>query len=244
MGKIANVGGKWGKKLLFGLAAMGLAAGLSGGAAQAQSKMQVFGGYSYNSGGANQYYCIEICSPGTSNNGYAASYAYSFTPHIALEGAFSGYDGTTTPFSYAPGTIDSGYAVKDDAKKYFYTVGPRLSYPVGDFSMFSHFLVGGAHIHETITETCTPSENGCGTPNPLKETDSGNGLAFKVGGGVDWNHGAWGIRLLELDYVRTQLNISGTTNQPQYEPTFSTYLPASSLQFAVGVTFNFGGSVK
>lgn len=244
MRKLANVFGTWGKRAAWGMAAVLVAVCFAGGSARGQGKMEVFGGYSYNSNGTNIYYCISICTPSSSNLGYAASFAYNFTSHMALEGAFTGYNGTSTPFSYAPGTIGAGYVVKDDASKYFYTVGPRLSYPMGDFSLFSHFLVGGTHVHETLTQTCTPSENACGTPNPLRETDSGNGLAFKVGGGVDWRHGCWGIRIVEFDYVRAQANISGTSNDANYTPAFSSYAPSSSLQFAVGLTYNFGAPVR
>ena len=39
---------------------------------------------------------------------------------------------------------------------------------------------------------------------------SGNGFALKTGGGVDWNHGRWGIRILEVDYVHTSTRVSET----------------------------------
>jgi hypothetical protein len=236
------------KQAFFGLAALAMLVCLSGAPAHAQSKVQVFGGYSYNSSGTSLTSClfVDVCTLTSSNQGYAASLAYSFSPHFALEAAFAGYDGTTTPYAYAPGTEDPGESVKDAASKYFYTFGPRLSYPLGDFSLYSHFLVGGAHVRDNITETCIQSSSSytCGSPNPVTMSDSGNGVAFKLGGGVDWNHGAWGIRILELDFVRTQISTSGTTNDVAYQPTFSTTGPNNMLQLAVGATFNFGSTSK
>jgi hypothetical protein len=243
---VGNLGKRtWGKQLMLGVVGLGLAVGLSGSAAQAQSKMQVFGGYAY--GGANSLaedYCYYICAPSTPRQGFSASFAYNFSPHIGLEASFDGFNGTETPASQTPGTEDNGYSEKDKGSSYFYTFGPRLTYPVGDFSLYTHFLVGGTHVHDNITDTCTPAteeEEDCGSPNPETQTDSGNGMAFKVGGGVDWNHGVWGIRVIELNYVHSQISASGSNNIPYYAPTYSINAPSNTFQVAAGVTINFGG---
>ncbi len=62
MFNFANVVGKWGKQVMLGVVGVGLAVGLSGSAAQAQSKMDVFGGYSY---GTNSFTftCDIECDP-------------------------------------------------------------------------------------------------------------------------------------------------------------------------------------
>ncbi len=245
MGTLAGAVGKWGKQLILGLALAGLAVCFSSGAASAQSKMQVFGGYAYGGGNGNDYYCEYVCSTGLARQGFETSFGYNFSQHVGIEAAFDGFNGTQTPYSEAPGSSDSGYTTTDKGSSYLYTFGPRLTYSVGDFSLYTHFLVGGAHVHDNYTQTCIPAGGGgCGSPNPVTETDSGNGMALKVGGGVDWNHGIWGIRIVQLDYVHTQLSVSGSDNEVYYAPTFSSYAPSGSYAVAAGITFNFGSSLQ
>jgi hypothetical protein len=244
MGTFAGAVGKWGKQVVLGLAVAGLAVCFSGSAAKAQSKMQVFGGYAYGGGSTNNY-CYYYCTPPSfPRQGFEASFGYNFSTHVGIEAAFDGFNGTQTPESSPVGTGNNGENIKDKGSSYLYTFGPRLTYPVGDFSLYTHLLVGGAHVHDNYTETCIPYGSGtCGSPDPYTETDSGNGMAFKIGGGVDWNHGVWGIRIVQLDYVHSQLSLSGSDNET-YSPTFSSYAPGSSYEVAAGVTINFGSSLK
>jgi hypothetical protein len=238
MANFANVVGKWGKQVILGVVGVGLAVCMTSGTTQAQSKFNVFGGYSY--GTNNIEYGCE-CDPGL--HGYAGSFTYNLAPHIGLEGAFTGHNGTNT--IYNEPVSANNYQDTQTAKQglYTYTFGPRFSLPEGNFSLFSHFLVGGTHLSETLTYICTPptgSEDTCtGDTNNVY----GSGFAFKTGAGVDWNHGGWGIRILEVDYIHSDLYAKATETQSSttYTPT-SFDISGNSFELATGVTFNFGGS--
>jgi hypothetical protein len=233
-----NVGGKWGKKLLLGLLGVAAAFCMTGSAAHAQSKVQVFGGYSYGTNDL-QYGCD--CDPGL--HGYAASFTYNLGPHVGLEGAFTGHNGTNTLYYEAPSDTEYGYNTYAKQNIYTYVGGPRLTLPVGNFSLYTHFLVGAAHLGETYSDVCTPpigSDNSC-----YSEVDklAGTGFTFKTGGGVDWNHGAWGIRILEVNYLHTDASVKdnqvedGTTYNPSTND-----VSGDSFEMAAGVTFNFGSA--
>jgi hypothetical protein len=226
-------------KLLLGLAASALMVCAGGASASAQSRMEVFGGYSYGTSGFNDF-CDFGCA--TESHGYAASFTYNLTPNIGMEGTFTGHKGSSTPDSEVP-SVDNGFTDKVDASNYIYTFGPRLSLPAGNFSLYSHFLVGGTHLHENFSETCFPgTDESCGTPNPEAETFNGNGFAFKVGGGVDWHHGSWGIRILEVNYIHNQISLNLSSNEGFGNESLT--LPSNSFELATGITLNLGGSLK
>jgi opacity protein-like surface antigen len=237
-----NVGGKWGKKLLLGLLGAAAAFCMTGSAAHAQGKIQIFGGYAYGgASGNNDYYCDYTCTEGFARQGFAVSAAYNFSTHIGLEGEFDRFSGNETLYAQGAGYYE-GETEKDNGSSYLYTFGPRLTYPVGSFALYTHVLVGGAHVHDNLADTCFPGTGeGCGSPNPETANISGNGMALKIGGGVDWNHGVWGIRIVQVDYIHSQLSLGGSDNEV-YQPTFSSYGPSSSLQVAAGVIINLGSA--
>ncbi|MGO9642145.1 MAG: outer membrane beta-barrel protein [Candidatus Acidiferrales bacterium] len=223
------------------LSVLGLMICLAGAPAHAQDgRISLFGGYSY---GTNNFYSYD---PGL--NGYGVAVAYNLNKHIGLEANFSGHNGTSTIYSELPTTTENGYAdvVRQDI--YTYTFGPKLSLPVGHFSLFTHFLVGAAHIHNGETESCIPETGGSGSScsesdYPYHYGSHGNGFAFKTGGGVDWNHGHWGVRILEVDYVHAEVSATETDTCPECTPYTHTYAEsANNFELATGVTFNFGGS--
>jgi len=197
------------------------------------SKISLFAGYSF---GTNTYYTGD---PGL--HGYAFAAAFNFNNHVALEANFSGHNGTTQVYSDSY-SGDNTYADMARQDLYAYTFGPKLSIPAGHFSLFTHFLVGAAHTHDGETETCTPSSGseGCGYNYPYQYSTRGNGFAFKTGGGVDWDHGRWGVRVLEVDYVRTE--VYGTETQTCANCTgVSTYKFDSGInnfELDAGFTFN------
>jgi hypothetical protein len=213
---------------------------LTGAPAHAQDgKFSLFAGYSF---GTNNYYSDD---PGL--HGYAADVAYNLNKHIGLEANFSGHNGTSTIYTDVYAAVDNSYneVVRQDL--YSYTFGPKLSLPVGHFSLFTHFLVGATHVHNGETDSCVPGTGSgaetCSTSYPYHDSSHGNGFAFKVGGGVDWNHGHWGVRVLEVDYVHSE--VSATETESCTGCTADTYTypqAANDFELATGVTFNIGGA--
>jgi hypothetical protein len=211
---------------------------LGGAAAKAQDsgpKMQVFGGYSF---GTNN--CFGGCSdPGL--HGYTAAFVYNLNKHIGLEANFSGHNGTSTTDQSLPTSTNDGFRDKVDENIYVYTFGPRLSVPVGKFSLFSHLLVGAGNLNATSTDQCLVHTGGttCGFTSSTDKVH-GTGFAAKFGGGVDWNHKSWGIRILEVDYVHGQLFANDTCSTCS-NPNEGFDATGHAFELATGVTFNFGG---
>src|SRR5580692_6715283 len=142
-------------------AAFALCLGGSGKAQDSVPKMQVFGGYSY---GTNS--CFGECFFDPGLHGYTAAATYNFNRHIGLEANFSGHNGSATLDHELPTSSENGFLDTVNENIYVYTFGPRLSLPVGDFSLFTHFLVGGTHVDENGKDQCllaTDGESSCGT---------------------------------------------------------------------------------
>jgi hypothetical protein len=216
------------------LSVLGLVICLAGAPAHAQDgRISLFGGYSY---GTNNFYSYD-----PQLNGYGLAVAFNLNKHIGLEANFSGHNGSPVIDSAPASSTENGYNEVLRQDLYTYTFGPKLSLPVGHFTLFTHFLVGGAHIHEGYTEKCiqsSGSDDTCYTP--YSTSTRGNGFAFKTGGGVDWNHGHWGIRILEVDYVRAELFTTETCPDCSAPESYSS--SANNFELATGVTFNFGST--
>lgn len=231
------------KKMCVSLVAVtALALGL-GSVARAQDsvpKMQVFGGYSF---GTNSCFAsIGFCFVDPALHGYAASFAYNFNNHIGLEANFSGHNGTSTVDKEPPTSSSMGFFDTENQNIYVYTFGPRLSLPVGKFSLFSHVLVGAVHLNEATNNECIPATSGpdfCSTPPVNGVRTHGNGFAAKFGGGVDWNHRRWGIRILEVDYTHGQVYTSNLSSNSTATQNFDS--TGNEFEMSTGVTFNFGG---
>ncbi len=226
----------------FGVAAallFGMTVCVASQAGAQTTRYSVFGGYSYGTSGAflpeEAPFTLD-----TALNGYGAAFAVNLSNHIGLEANFTGHNGTSTILS-EPATYYTGTQYGEDQGVYTYAFGPRLFQNVGNFSLFTHFLVGGMHVGNTLRDTCTPGTGEtCGTPNPEIIKISGSGFAFKTGGGADWNHGRWGIRILEVDYVHGQmLNAFSGDGTPVSSLTMST----NNFELTTGITFNFGRSL-
>ena len=231
------------KKALIWVCLFAFVLCLTGIAAHAQdtSKMSLFAGYAYlNNNWGNG--CIAACllgGPSTQLHGYSASVAYNFNNHIGMEANFAGHNGSPTLF-YTPATATLNGSTQTEAQDFYtYTFGPKITQPIGKFALFGHFLVGAAHGHESFTDTCLQSSgSGSTCSSPFTSSSHGNGFAFKTGAGADWNHGLWGIRILEVDYVHASTYVTETTSGSQQPTSFS--ISGNNFELSTGVTFHFG----
>ncbi|HVA95916.1 MAG TPA: outer membrane beta-barrel protein [Candidatus Dormibacteraeota bacterium] len=225
---------------MAGVFALGLVVCLASAPAQAQdSKIDVFGGYSYGVSSSNN--CYFYCGSSLGLHGYSAAVTYNFNKNIGLEANFSGHNGTTTVYTQAVTSTNNGDNEVTGNDLYSYTFGPKLTLPAGNFSLFTHFLVGAARVHESYNETCIQSTGAgsCNTPN--SGISHGTGMAFKTGGGVDWNHGRWGIRILEVDYVRNSVSTTSTETCSYCSSGAYTYTNGmNNFEMSTGVIFHFG----
>jgi opacity protein-like surface antigen len=237
------------KHAWLGVLVLGFLVCLVSAPAHAQdSKVNLFAGYVFGTNTACEFEDCCNCDPLL--NGYAAAFAYNFNKHIGLEADFTGQNGTSTTFSEAATSDENGETEVLRQDIYTYTFGPKLSQPLGNFTLFTHFLVGAGHIHQGFSDNCLPETGETGScvddPGPVTEDTSGSkgtGFAYKVGGGVDWNHGAWGIRILEVDFVHVEDTTTiKETDEGTNETPFTEPQSANNFQLATGITFNIGGS--
>jgi hypothetical protein len=239
------------KRIELGLFALVLMACVAVGPAQAQDtgKVSILVGYSYQLNNlGNDLMAPNLCVFSSNcvptelgQQGYSFAATYNFNKNIGLEANFTGHNGGANVFSFPASSANNGDLERQTQDLYTYTFGPKVTLPVGNFSLFSHFLVGGMHSHIGDTETCIPSTGGgatCSSTVLFSANANGSGMAFKTGGGLDWNHGRWGIRILEVDYVHGAVSITGTCSScfgtPDTIPTW-----ANNFQLATGLTFNF-----
>ena len=229
------------KQGMFAGIVLGIMACLVGAPAHAQdSKISVFAGYSY---GTNNFSCtfgFGCFDPGL--HGYSAAFAYNLNKHIGLEANFSGHNGNTTVFQQVPSSTSNGQTETVSEDLYTYTFGPRISLPLGNFSLFTHFLVGAEHARATFADTCQLSSGGGTCFNPTFESSRGTGFAFKTGAGLDWNHGRWGIRVLEVDYSHDETSLTGSESCSGCNVGKITSAgSANNFELSTGFTLNFGG---
>ena len=86
--------------------------------------------------------------------------------------------------------------------KLTYLVGPRYTFGGSRVQVFGEGLFGGVHAFDSVF----PATGGV--------TSSANSFAMQFGGGVDVPlRNGFGLRALELDYVRTGLANNGTNSQ-------------------------------
>jgi hypothetical protein len=228
------------KQMVVGLFVCALMLGLAIAPAHAQDnpegKITVFGGYSY---GTNNFGCdFDFGCSSAGLHGYSAAVTYNFSKNIGLEANFSGHNGSSTVYSQAATVNTNGEKEATGQDLYSYTFGPKLTLPLGNFAIFTHFLVGAAHVHESAVDKCilaTGGETSCFNTDYINV--HGDGMAFKTGGGVDWNHGRWGIRILEVDYVRNQASVTETCTGCNAPENFT--IGANNFELSTGVKVNF-----
>jgi len=144
-------------------------------------------------------------------NGASAEVAVPFYPGISAVGSFGG----ATASNITPGV---------DLSKFTYVFGPRYTYDISRYSgiatrghsthLFGEALFGGTHAFNSSF----PATGGA--------VPTANSFAMQLGGGIDvaLSRG-FGVRALQLDYIRTSLpnNASNTQND---------------LRIAFGVTYH------
>lgn len=128
------------------------------------------------------------------------------------------YRGLSAVASFA-GATASNITPGVDLSKISYVFGPRSTYDISRYSsvhLFGEALFGGTHGFNSVF----PAAGG--------STPTANSFAMQLGGGVDvaLSRG-FGVRALQLDYIRTSLpnNASNTQND---------------LRIAFGVTYHAG----
>jgi opacity protein-like surface antigen len=150
-------------------------------------------------------------STGTSDsfslNGGTASVAYNFNNWLSGVADFGGYHTTNGLASGLDGTLST------------YLFGPRVSYRrFGRVTPFGEVLFGVAH-----------------TGGGVISTNSQNGFAMTVGGGVDYRVSSrFSIRPLKVDYLLTRFNEFDTN-------TFNTTntQTQNNLRVSTGIVFRF-----
>src|SRR5262245_17705806 len=157
-------------------------------------KAEIFGGYSF----ARQ----DDLNIG---KGWNASIAGNFNRWFGIEGDVSGH-------YYSKDFVDlsSGITAKEDASFFTYRVGPKFSFRSGDSPIrpFAHFLIGGARSKLTA--------GGSVLGMNVSVSDSTNGLAGALGGGIDVGRDRIAVRAIQADYSVWRVNdifgVSGTSN--------------------------------
>ncbi len=120
-----------------------------------------------------------------SMNGGTASALRQFTPHLGVEGEFSGVNN---------GNVN---ATGRSLTLLTYTVGPRYRFLASDqrFEPYAHVLLGGAHASGGLYGS-SASDSG-----------TANAFATSIGGGVDLKLTQHvGIRIVQVDYLLTLLS--------------------------------------
>jgi len=168
-------------------------------------KAEIFGGYSYARQGD-----LNI------NKGWNGSVTGNFNRWFGVEGDISGHYYTEDIFD------PSGVNVRADANFLTYRVGPRFSFrsEKSPVTPFAHFLIGGARTKVTGAASYAGTN--------VSVSESSNGLAGAVGGGIDIGKGSIAVRAIQVDYSMLQVNdvfgSSGTSN---------------GLRLSFGVVFRF-----
>jgi peptidoglycan-associated lipoprotein len=134
--------------------------------------------------------------------GGAVDVAVPFYKGFSIAGSFNGVHAS----NIQPG-VNLG--------KLSYLAGPRYTFGGSRFQLFGEGLFGGAHGFDSMF----PTKGGV--------VPTANSYAMQLGGGLDIPlRNGFGIRALELDYVRTALPNNGTNSQ-------------NDLRLAFGVFYHF-----
>ena len=176
------------------------ALGLAAGSAEAQDKVEIFGGYSFvrTPTSWNETLACPVmlppCTPTLVNpklnlSGWEVSGTYKVKPWLGFGADLSGHYGS---FNRA------GYHLQT------YLFGPQISLP-GKISPFAHVLVGGAHATNSLSDEAVLPANG----------STNSGFATAVGVGIDIKiFPLVSIRPMQIDYLATRFNGS-VQSQPR-----------------------------
>jgi hypothetical protein len=197
---LTKPGGGFMRRLFLLLSLIALLA-FAAGSAQAQDKIELFGGYSYvhaPTSWAETLVCpfvtcpVTVVNPKLNLNGWEISGVFKAKEWLGLAADFSGHYGSFNGASYHSQT---------------YLFGPQVSFP-GRVSPFAHVFVGGAHATSgtgAIPLSAVTPANG----------STNNGFATAVGAGIDIKIAPliW-FRPIQIDYLATRFN-ANTQSQPR-----------------------------
>jgi hypothetical protein len=180
--------------------------------AQDNPKLEVFGGYQYQSIGSDLGRQI-----GSPFNGWDASVTANLSKHFGVTGDFSG---NYHSFTYGGDNASS--------RIYTFAGGPVYSFGSEKFNPFVHVLFGGARV-------TTPSQY---NPNNQVIYVSGTGLAVMAGGGVDFKFKkSIAIRLAQFDWIYYHDNDIGALIAHDGGGNVTNF--ADNVRISTGVVFHF-----
>jgi hypothetical protein len=168
-------------------------------AQEAPAKIDVSAGYTY------MYGNVVVSGQGINLNGASGSVAYNFNRWVgAVFDLGTYYNGSVNGNGRTLGVTT-------------YLFGPRFSWRKNKkITPFGQVLFGGGYANGTLYT---------GGTNPL---GTQNSFALTAGGGMDWNlRPMIGVRLFQVEYLRTQFNNGVNFNQ-------------NNFRFTAGVVFHFG----
>jgi len=216
--------------------------------------VDIFAGYSFSTNNQNfglageEVTCefIDFCegfgNSGSFNSGglhgYNVAAVFNLNKHIGIEANFAGHNGSNDVYKEVESSTT--FKATQTTDSYLIVFGPKFTQQVGNVELFGHALVGINSVHAGFhlnQNECDEEEDDCSIGG------HGTGFATVVGGGVDWWHGRWGLRLLEVDFTHGDPSI---TFQPADEPNFNFTSPSSSnnISLSAGLIFHLGGMKK
>jgi len=171
--------------------------------AKAQTKVELFGGYSYLRAS------VQVGQFGPLGPGTSCPPNCGTPPTVPQQVNLNGWDLSLQykpiPFLGVVGDCSGQYGSLDGARTRVHTflVGPQVSFPA-KISPFAHVLVGAARKSQDATTNFAFFSLGTGTS-----------VAAAAGAGVDVKVFPFvSVRLFQLDYLRTRLH-GATQNQPR-----------------------------
>ena len=185
------------------------------------SRVEIFGGYSYQNTDTNN-----LASPSRqSANGWDASVSWNYNKWFGVEGDFSGHYNSEAVHTSA--LIPLPVQVVDlHVNDFTYFGGPRFTFrPV-----FLHALFGGDHLDGRLTTPNIPGSVVAGvTPQ--------NSFAAAFGGGIEWKVAThWAVRGT-ADYPLTRHKIFNLISEVMTPtPTFT----QNNFRASVGIVFQLG----
>jgi opacity protein-like surface antigen len=187
--------------LSFAVMLLSITAVLS--AQETTPKAEVFGGYSFANAEIPTF-----GSPRANLNGWNSSLALNFNRTFGIVADFSGHYGSTGSSIAITCVINrvcqNSFPV--DTKTHTFLFGPQVSFRAARATPFAHALLGAAHTN-------------------FSPSDSGNGFATALGGGLDYTFThklAWRA---QADYLQTRF-----FNSTQH-----------NVRLSTGLVFRFGG---
>jgi hypothetical protein len=218
--------------------------GLGGISARAQetSKIDVSLDYSYIDHNLTGTECgndsfVDCEDPGL--QGFKISAAWNLNNHLGIQCEAAYHAGTHTVYGYDYPTDEEQYTDRQSDDVTTYTCGPKLTERVGNFELFGTFGAGAMHAFQAAKEYYSEGED----PIDYESNAKGTIFGLEVGGGVDWVHKHWGLRLLEVDYVQGAGTLNGhCTIDCGAGQTFDGIASAKDLEIAMGVNFRFGST--